>query len=119
MHLLQIFKQFPFREDIEELIQENIWTNWPADAPVQPDPSDPLGGTLLAEPEVEPQQWLLALHLIITWPDRIDTSMLMRDLDIDGPTAQKVLFKVKDAVATHTELYTRLAKSLTSCVRCG
>jgi len=99
MHLLQIYKLFPFREDLEEFV--------------------PLAGTLLDEKEVEPQQWLLALHLAVTWPERCDASLIMREIETDAHTAHTVLEKVKNALSQNSDFYTQLVKSLGSCMHCG
>lgn len=119
MHLLQIYKLFPFREDLEEFMEEAVWSDWPKDSFPRPDSSNPLEGLLLADPDIEPQQWLLALHLIITWPDRSDPTFIMRELEIDSPTAHTVIKKVKEALTIYPDFYSRLAKSLGACTRCG
>jgi hypothetical protein len=119
MHLLQIYKLFPFQEDIEEFMDEAIWPDWPSADPMQRGDQGPLDKTLLVQPDLDPQQWLLALHLIFTWPDRSDAALLMKELDLDAATAQRVHAQAKTALETHGNFYARLVKSLGSCVRCG
>lgn len=119
MHLLQIYKLFPFREDLEEFMSQSFWTDWPKSHSLQPEADNPLKGTVLDEVEVDPQQWLLAIHLTVSWPDRCSTDFIARELEIDAPTALIVQDKVNRALALQPEFYTQLAKTLGSCARCG
>lgn len=119
MHLLQIYKLFPFEEDLEEYMDEVIWQDWDPEKTPQRGSGSALENTLLAEPDLDPQQWLLALHLMFTWPDRSDAALLMRELNVDAATAQKAHVLVKEALAESPDFYARLTRSLGSCVRCG
>ena len=118
MHLLQIYKMFPFQEDLEDFMDEVIWPAWSGQEPPQRG-ERPLQNTLLAEPDMDPQMWLMALHLFVSFPDRTDPALLVRELNIEGPTAHRVLEKTRQALAASPDFYTRLSKSLGACMRCG